>query len=61
VYREALDEALCYGWIDGQKDKYDDTSWLQRYTPRHSGSKWSEINTKHAEKLIKSGKMKPRA
>ncbi|MDR3627351.1 MAG: YdeI/OmpD-associated family protein [Ignavibacteriaceae bacterium] len=59
TYPEALDEALCYGWIDGQKDKYDDTSWLQKFTPRRPGSKWSERNTQNAERLIKSGKMKP--
>jgi uncharacterized protein YdeI (YjbR/CyaY-like superfamily) len=56
-YAEALDEALCYGWIDGQKNKYDNASWLQKFTPRRPGSNWSKINTQHAERLIKSGKM----
>ena len=59
TYAEALDEALCYGWIDGQKDKYDDESWLQRFTPRRLGSKWSKNNTTHLERLLKAGKVKP--
>ena len=57
-YAEALDEALCYGWIDGQKNKYDDESWLQRFTPRRAKSIWSKINTGHVERLIKAGRMK---
>jgi uncharacterized protein YdeI (YjbR/CyaY-like superfamily) len=59
TYAQALDEALCYGWIDGQKQKGDSTSWLQRFTPRRRGSGWSKINTQHAERLIKSGEMTP--
>jgi uncharacterized protein YdeI (YjbR/CyaY-like superfamily) len=58
TYAEALDEALCYGWIDGQKNKYDDESWLQRFTPRRASSIWSKINTQHVERLVKAGKMK---
>jgi uncharacterized protein YdeI (YjbR/CyaY-like superfamily) len=58
-YAEALDEALCYGWIDGQKNKYDERSWLQRFTPRRARSIWSKINTGHVEQLIAAGKMKP--
>jgi uncharacterized protein YdeI (YjbR/CyaY-like superfamily) len=58
-HASALDEALCYGWIDGQADKYDDESWLQKFTPRRSKSGWSKNNTLHAERLIKAGKMKP--
>jgi len=58
TYAEALDEALCYGWIDGQKNKYDDQSWLQRFTPRRAKSIWSKINTGHVERLINAGKMK---
>jgi uncharacterized protein YdeI (YjbR/CyaY-like superfamily) len=58
TYSEALDEALCYGWIDGQKEKYDDKSWLQRFTPRRTGSIWSKKNTAHVERLLKDGKMK---
>ena len=57
TYAEALDEALCFGWIDGQKKAYDKGSWLQRFTPRRSGSGWSKKNTEHAERLIKSKKM----
>lgn len=58
-YAEALDEALCYGWIDGQKNKYDAESYLQRFTPRRPRSLWSKINTGHVERLIAAGKMKP--
>jgi uncharacterized protein YdeI (YjbR/CyaY-like superfamily) len=56
-YAQALDEALCFGWIDGQKDSYDESSWLQRFCPRRAKSKWSKINQSHAERLIKSKKM----
>ena len=58
-YQEALDVALCYGWIDGQKQPYDDEYWLQRFTPRGPRSIWSKINTGKAEALIKSGRMQP--
>jgi uncharacterized protein YdeI (YjbR/CyaY-like superfamily) len=43
-YGEALEAALCYGWIDGQKASFDDHYWLQRFTPRKSRSKWSKVN-----------------
>ena len=59
TYSEALDEALCYGWIDGQAKAYDERSWLQRFSPRRPASSWSKINTQHAERLIKSGRMTP--
>ena len=59
TYREALDEALCYGWIDGQKKTHDEHSWLQKFTPRRTKSGWSKINTQHAERLIKAGQMQP--
>ena len=59
-YPEALDEALCHGWIDGQLDKYDAESWLIRFTPRGSRSKWSEVNRTRAEELIGAGRMRPR-
>lgn len=59
TYAEALDEALCYGWIDGQKNKYDAESYLQKFTPRRKRSIWSKINTQHVERLTKAGKMKP--
>ena len=59
TYAEALDEALCYGWIDGQKKPYDTASWLQKFTPRSPKSIWSKKNREHIERLEKSGKMKP--
>jgi len=59
TYQEALDVALCYGWIDGQKRPFDERTWLQRFTPRGPRSIWSKINTGKAETLIKSGRMRP--
>ena len=59
TYEEALDVALCYGWIDGQKKGFDDKYWLQKFTPRGPKSIWSKINTAKAERLIASGEMKP--
>ncbi len=56
-YDEALDTALCFGWIDGQLKKYDQVSWLRKLTPRRPKSVWSKRNTGHAERLIKAGKM----
>ena len=44
TYAEALDVALCYGWIDGQKGSYDETFFLQKFTPRRPRSRWSKIN-----------------
>jgi uncharacterized protein YdeI (YjbR/CyaY-like superfamily) len=58
-YAEALDVALCYGWIDGQKKSYDDSSWLQKWTPRGAKSIWSKINREKALKLIERGDMQP--
>jgi uncharacterized protein YdeI (YjbR/CyaY-like superfamily) len=58
-YAEALEVALCYGWIDGQKDKLDGDWWLQRFTPRKPGSKWSRVNAAKAGELIAKGLMKP--
>ena len=58
-YAEALEVAICYGWIDGQKDRLDDVHWLQRFTPRKPGGKWSRINTGKATELIKAGRMRP--
>lgn len=57
TYEEALDVALCYGWIDGQKKGFDDKYWLQKFTPRGPKSIWSKINTEKAERLIASGEM----
>jgi uncharacterized protein YdeI (YjbR/CyaY-like superfamily) len=56
-YAEALEVALCFGWIDGQKGGLDDEYWLQRFCPRRPGSKWSKINTEKAEALIEAGQM----
>jgi uncharacterized protein YdeI (YjbR/CyaY-like superfamily) len=57
TYAEALDQALCFGWIDGQKQRYDESSWLQKFTPRRKNSGWSKINTRHAQRLVQSGQM----
>lgn len=59
TYDEALEAALCYGWIDGQKKAYDASTWLQKFTPRGPKSIWSWINRDKAQALIKRGKMKP--
>lgn len=59
TYDEAVESALCYGWIDGQKKGFDDKYWLQKFTPRGPKSIWSKINTEKVERLIKSGEMKP--
>jgi len=56
---EALDQALCYGWIDGQAKPCDAQSWLQKFTPRRARSGWSKMSTQHADRLIKSRKMTP--
>jgi uncharacterized protein YdeI (YjbR/CyaY-like superfamily) len=58
-YSDALDVALCHGWIDGQKGRYDDDYWLQRFTPRKPASKWSKINTERVAALTASGRMRP--
>ncbi len=57
TYAEALDQSLCYGWIDGQKQAHDECSWLQKFTPRRVKSGWSKVNTEHAERLIKTKQM----
>lgn len=56
---EALEVALCYGWIDGQARSQDEAYWLQRFTPRTRRSKWSKINCDAVEALIRVGKMRP--
>ena len=56
---EAIDAALCHGWIDGKLEKYDDQHWLVRFTPRKSRSKWSALNRARALTLIKMGRMRP--
>lgn len=59
TYDEVLDEALCFGWIDGQKKAYDEKSWLQKFTPRRSKSIWSKRNKTRAVQLIKEKRMQP--
>jgi len=56
-HNQALDEALCFGWIDGQAKSYDEQSYLQKFTPRRKGSIWSKRNTENIERLIKEKKM----
>jgi uncharacterized protein YdeI (YjbR/CyaY-like superfamily) len=58
-YAEALDVALCYGWIDGQKQAHDEQAWLQKFCPRSTKSIWSKINIGHVERLINEGRMRP--
>jgi uncharacterized protein YdeI (YjbR/CyaY-like superfamily) len=60
TYAEALDEALCNGWIDGQKQKYDDKYFIQRFTPRRPRSIWSQVNVAKVGLLIEQGRMMPR-
>jgi uncharacterized protein YdeI (YjbR/CyaY-like superfamily) len=57
TYDEALDDALCYGWIDGQVKRRDDGSYLQRMTPRRKASRWSSRNVEHIDRLIREGRM----
>ena len=59
VYAEALDVALCYGWIDSQVARLDERFYLQKFTPRRSRSKWSQINREKIEALTRQGRMKP--
>jgi|SRR5271165_1595174 len=58
-YADALDVALCFGWIDAQTRGLDSEYWLKRFTPRQPWSKWSKINTEKAEALIAAGRMRP--
>jgi len=58
-YSEALEGALCYGWIDGQKAAFDDQYWLQKFTPRRAKSIWSQINCGKATILIEVGRLQP--
>ncbi|MDX2542323.1 YdeI/OmpD-associated family protein [Streptomyces sp. WI04-05B] len=58
-YAQALDVALCYGWIDGQKAGLDDEWWLQRFTPRRARSRWSKVNRDKVAALVEQGRMRP--
>ncbi|MCE7938550.1 bacteriocin-protection protein [bacterium] len=59
TYDEAVETALCHGWIDSQKRAYDAGSWIQKFTPRGPTSIWSKINRAKAEALIAQGRMRP--
>ena len=59
TYKQALDEALCFGWIDGIARRLDEDSYCQRFTPRRPRSIWSRINVGHVERLIAEGRMAP--
>lgn len=59
TYAEALEVALCYGWIDGQKQTHSPQAWLQKFTPRRKKSIWSKINREKALALIENGRMRP--
>jgi uncharacterized protein YdeI (YjbR/CyaY-like superfamily) len=58
-YAQALEEALCYGWIDGQKKGFDEAWWLQKFTPRGPRSLWSKINREKAQALLAAGRLQP--
>ncbi len=58
-YAEAVEAALCFGWIDGQIGRYDEDFYLQRFTPRTKRSRWSQINVEKATALIEQGRMRP--
>ncbi|WP_309053183.1 YdeI/OmpD-associated family protein [Streptomyces sp.] len=58
-YTEALDVALCFGWIDSQRDRVDDLYWRQRFTPRTKRSPWSQVNRGRAERLAADGRIRP--
>lgn len=58
TYQEAVDVGICYGWIDGQKQKFDENTYAQRFTPRKPKSNWSKINKDKALQFIAEGKMK---
>lgn len=59
TYAEAVDLALCHGWIDSQARSFDDAHWLQRFTPRKPRSRWSKVNRDKVSRLIASGAMQP--
>jgi len=58
TWQDAVDVALCYGWIDGQAGRFDDDYTLQAFTPRRKNSPWSQINQGHVERLIAEGRMR---
>jgi uncharacterized protein YdeI (YjbR/CyaY-like superfamily) len=58
-WSEAVDQALCFGWIDGRANAIDEDSYMQRFTPRRPGSNWSQINIEKVAKLTEQGRMRP--
>jgi uncharacterized protein YdeI (YjbR/CyaY-like superfamily) len=58
-WSESVDQALCFGWIDGKVNRIDDDRYMQRFTPRRRGSNWSNINVEKVAKLIEDGRMRP--
>jgi uncharacterized protein YdeI (YjbR/CyaY-like superfamily) len=59
TWPESVDEALCFGWIDGVRKTLDEQSYMIRFTPRRKGSIWSDVNTRRAQALVRSGRMHP--
>jgi uncharacterized protein YdeI (YjbR/CyaY-like superfamily) len=59
TWSEAVDQALCFGWIDGKLNRIDDERHMQRFTPRRPNSNWSNINVAKVERLVKEGRMRP--
>ena len=59
TYDQAVEGALCYGWIDGHKRAFDERTWLQKFTPRRPKSIWSKINREKAQRLMDAGQMRP--
>ena len=59
TYAEAVEEAICFGWIDGQARRLDEHFYLQRFTARRARSKWSQTNREKARRLIAEGRMRP--
>jgi uncharacterized protein YdeI (YjbR/CyaY-like superfamily) len=59
TFAEALDEALCHGWIDGRVRRRDEATYRQRFTPRRERSNWSASNVAHVERLTAAGRMRP--
>jgi len=59
TYQEALDEALCMGWVDSLVKRIDEKEYMRKFTPRKSTSTWSDINKKRVEELIRDGRMRP--
>lgn len=59
TWSEALDVALCYGWIDGQAGRFDEDYTLSAFTPRRKNSPWSQINREHVARLVEEGRMRP--